>query len=146
MTLLTALVARLGNLEWPSTVLRQLFVDEPTFRNVESVAAFFYGNGAPCVLCSQSFHACNAAATGLTTDYIYTLFDSWQGNPFGHRMSIYYNLQSKRYLHLNGRRKDQFEVARAPRGERQFGIADTRHPDVINARLHNIRDKGFMYY
>ena len=83
MTLLPALVARLGSLEeWPSTVLRQLF-DEPTFHNVESVASFFCGNGAPCSLCSQSFHACNAAATGTSTDYIYKLYDSWQGNRSG---------------------------------------------------------------
>ena len=141
MTLLTALVARLGNLEeWPS-VLRQLFVDEPDYSNVASVAAFFYGNGAPCGHCSQAFHACNAAATGLVTDYIYTLFDSWQESPFGHRMSIYYNLQSKRYLYLNGRWKDQFEVARAPRGGRQLGIVATGHPDVLYARLQYIRDK-----
>ena len=147
MTLLTALEARLGNMDdWPSQILRQLFVEEPTFSNVESVAAFFYGNGALCGLCSQTFHACNAAATGLVTGHIYELFASWQQSPFGHRMSIFYSLQSKRYLHLNGRRMEQFEVARAPRGGRHLGIAATGHPDVIAARLQYIRDKGLMFY
>ena len=73
MALLTAVETRLGSMdEWPSQILRRLFVEEPTFGNVESVVAF-YGNGAPCGLCSQTFHGCNAAATLHTTEDIHAL-------------------------------------------------------------------------
>ena len=147
MSLLSALVSRLGNLEeWPSAILQRLFVDEPTCSNVETVASFFYGNGASTALCSQTFHACNAATTVHVTNQIYSLYTSWQRSPYGHKTSVYYNLSCRSYLYLNGKKLDQFEEARPPRGGRRFGIRDTGHLNLINARLQHIRDVGVMYY
>ena len=146
MALLNTLETRLGSMDgWPSQILCRLFVEEPTFGNVESVTAFFYGNGAPCGLCSQAFHGCNAAATLHHTQDMYMLYDLWRGSPFGHRMAVYYDLQSKMYLYINGRRRDRFEVAPVPRGGYRWGIAATGHAAAIHERLQFIRDRGFEY-
>ena len=73
------------------------------------------------------------------------LYDTWQGSPFGHRMAVYWNLGRKIYLYINGHRRDQIEVAHAPRGGCRWGIADTGHAAAIHARLQYIRDRGFEY-
>ena len=79
------------------------------------------------------------------TEDMYMLYDFWRGSPFGYRMAVYYNLERKNYFYLNGYRRDQLEVARAPRGGLTLGIAATGYSDIIHTRLQYIRDSGFEY-
>jgi hypothetical protein len=146
MSLLAALEARLGGFEaWPSTILRLLFIDAPTYRNIRTVAAFFYGNGASCAMCSQTYHAFKDGTTAYVTQDIYELYEIWQRSIFEHRIARYYNLHVKRYVFLNGHRLDQLEYARAPSVD-SFGIAGTGFTTIIQAKLQRVRDAGVSYY
>jgi hypothetical protein len=69
-----ALEARLGGFEeCPSKMLRLLFIEAPTHRNIRTVATFFYGNGAPIAMYSQTYHAFNEDTTAYTTEDIPTV-------------------------------------------------------------------------
>jgi hypothetical protein len=60
MTLLTVVERHLSSMDMcPSAVLETLFVENPPPRILKMLVAFFYGNGAPCPLVSQLYHACN---------------------------------------------------------------------------------------
>jgi len=56
MYLLHALESFLGDTEqWPTTILNQLFIDEPTPTIIKKVSAFYYGNNVPYNIASY-FH------------------------------------------------------------------------------------------
>jgi hypothetical protein len=146
MSLLSTLQARLGGFEaWSSKILRLLFIDAPTDRNIQTVAAFFYDNGASCAMCSQTYHAFNDGTTAYVTQYIYEMYEIWQRSMFEHRIARYYNLHVKRYVFLNGHRLNQLEYACAP-SDNPFGIAGTGFTTIIQAKLQCVRDAGVFYY
>jgi hypothetical protein len=60
MILLQILEFILGNIEmWPATIIKHLFVEEPTLSNIKSVAALFYGNGIPFYIAHYFYSLCN---------------------------------------------------------------------------------------
>ena len=128
MSLLSTVEARLGSFdEWPSSILRLLFVDSPTIRNV---AVFFYGYGGPCATCSQTYHACNGNTNSYVTETVDKLYETWQRSPFEPRMARY-NFRHRRCVYLNGHRVNQLEIARGPRrGIGPLGIAGLGLPNV----------------
>jgi hypothetical protein len=146
MSLLTSLQARLGGLEeWTSTILRLIFIDASTDRNIQTVAAFFYGNGASCAMCSQTYHAFNDGTTAYVTQYVYELYEIWQKSMFEHRMARYYDIHVKRYVFLNGHCLDQLEFARAT-SVNLFGIVCTGFAIIIQAKIQRVRDACVFYY
>jgi hypothetical protein len=44
---------------WPSTIIEQLFMDEPTDTALRHVATSMYGNGIPIQMAIDCFNACN---------------------------------------------------------------------------------------
>lgn len=60
MFLLEAVEIHLGPLDsWPSYILRYQFVERVVLERVKLLCAFFCGNGLPCYLAYQLYHACN---------------------------------------------------------------------------------------
>jgi hypothetical protein len=63
MLLLEAVEEHLGPIDsWPTYIIRYMFTDHPTpvkSANLKKVIAFFFGNGVPCALACQLYHACN---------------------------------------------------------------------------------------
>jgi hypothetical protein len=96
--------------EWPAEILRILFIQLPSRRMLRKLLAFFYGNGTPCPLASQLYHACNNHSTSEEADIIYRTYEDWDKTQFARHMSKYYNLRHKKYVYLNGKRRGQNQM------------------------------------
>jgi hypothetical protein len=97
--LLQAAERYLGNfIDWPADILELLFIHYPTPKQMRKFLAFFYGNGAPCPLVSQLFHACNSHSTANDTQTIYDTYEKWEKNQTGRHISKYYNLRLRKCL------------------------------------------------
>jgi hypothetical protein len=101
MKLLTTVERYLGSMvEWPSTVLETLFVDNPPACILKMLLAF-YGNGAPFPLASQLRRVqYNSSAEDTQT---YNYYDFWDRSSYVRHVSQYYNLRVQKYIYLKGK-------------------------------------------
>jgi len=75
MSLITAAENIIGPIEnWPSRILEYLFCEIPNIDAMVEVIAFFYGNGIPCSMASQLYHACNTETDVSVTEHMYKTF------------------------------------------------------------------------
>jgi hypothetical protein len=110
MCLLNAVQRYLGSfVEWPAEIQDILFIQYPPPRMLRKLVAFFFGNGAPCPLASKLFHACNIHSSVDDTETIYKTYKEWEKNAFDRHLSKY-NRQLRKYVYLNGKRRDQNEL------------------------------------
>jgi hypothetical protein len=145
--LLNAVHRYLGGFgDWPAEILHVLFVDYPPPRMMRRLLAFPYGNGAPCPLASQLFHACNTHSSAVDTETFYSTYEEWENNHFGRHMSQLYNLRHKKYVYLNGKRRDQKELVPDMTDPVPLGIYNTDFPFLILGRLERIRAANMFYY
>jgi hypothetical protein len=108
--------------------------------------AFFFGNGAPCPIASQLFHACNMHSNADDTATIYKTYEEWEKTPFGRHMSKYYNLRQNKYVYLNGKRRDQNEMVPKMMDFVPVGINNTEFPFLIMGRKEHIWAANVFYY
>jgi hypothetical protein len=75
---------------WPSMIIEQLFMDEPTDITMRHVASFMRGNGFPIMLANNCFNACN----GMYHCYVDEKFNEWyyiyDRNPYKYHKAKYY--------------------------------------------------------
>jgi hypothetical protein len=109
------------------------------------LVAFFYGNGVPCSVACQLYHACNGRTDGNVTEYFYGVYNTWQKSPNRMHLSEYYNVQIKKYVCINGQNRDQLELVSPQPNSVQLGIEDTQFPKFIKSELERIRAE-VMYY
>jgi hypothetical protein len=58
---------------WPSMIIEQLFVDEPTDTTLRHVVTFMHGNGVPIQLAIDCLNACN----GMEQWYVEERLHEW---------------------------------------------------------------------
>ena len=106
MLLMDAVVGYLGDIDaWPLTVISSLFSFEPSMpwsgQRIESVAAFFYGNGVPLHVACQFFDACISHPVGQASasELFVIMYDEWSS---GSGRKMYYNTKECRYKYTDG--------------------------------------------
>jgi myo-inositol catabolism protein IolC len=144
MSLLIKAVERyLGNFnEWPSDILDQLFFRYPP--PTRKLLAF-YGNGAPRSLVSQLFHACNKHSTALCTDIIYSTYEEWDRYPMAYRISRFYNLKIRQYIHLHGKQRWHLITPIPDMEDPPLGIINTDFPFLIERQIKRIQEANVFY-
>ena len=79
MSLIRAAENIVGSIEnWPAHILKHLFCEIPNLDVLEGLIAFFYGNGIPCPMACQLYHACNSESTAIVTEEFYTTYSFWE--------------------------------------------------------------------
>jgi hypothetical protein len=92
---------------WPNSILRTIFVDEPTRTKVRTVAAFFYGNGLPVHIAVQFYVLCNGRRP-VTITHTYAGYYNWLLAQRTPHLATYYVRQGRRHW-INGWRLDSVE-------------------------------------
>jgi len=141
MSLIRAAENILGSIEnWPSTILEYLFCEIPILSAMEELTAFFYGNGIPCPMASQLYHACNTKSTASVTDHIYETYSFWDSCMFERHLAKYYNMRLKKYVYINGSCRDRYEPVENIWAQNvKLGIDNTPYPTIIRCWLEEIR-------
>jgi hypothetical protein len=99
MFLAQYLVSVVGVFEsWPTSILRAIFVEEPTNSNVRKVAAFFYGNGLPVHIAEQFYVLCKGKRPVTVTHHMYAAFYNWLLSERTPHLTMYYNVRQGRLL------------------------------------------------
>jgi hypothetical protein len=102
MSLLGFLEENLGTVaEWPTHVLRLLFVEAGTSLTMMSVAAFFYGNSIP-LDAAVSYRICYDNLHDVVDIVMTDFYDGWDAFTNAPGAMIYYDMVRKKHLFING--------------------------------------------
>jgi hypothetical protein len=121
-------------------IIQYLFCDAPTSAKLKNLVAFFYGNGIPCPLACQLYHACNGQTDGNVTEYLYGVYDTWQKLTDGVHFSEYYNVRIGKYICINGCNRDQLELVSPQPSFVQLGIENTQFPKLIKSEIERVKE------
>jgi hypothetical protein len=94
---------------WPTSILRTIFVEEPTRTNVRTVASFFYGNGLPVNVAVQFYGLCNGRHPVTITHHMYAAYYNWLLSERTPHLAMYYNVKRGRLQWINGWRLASME-------------------------------------
>jgi hypothetical protein len=98
MFLIRAVEGILGSIEnWPTSIIAYMFSEIPDPEALDNLCAF-YGNGVPCSLACQFYHACNSRATAIATEHFYTTYSFWQSCTYEVHLARYFNTSLKMYV------------------------------------------------
>jgi len=132
MSLIRAVETSLGSIDtWPRHILEYLLRDAPTLAKVE-VLAFCYGNGIPCPMAYQLFHACNGRTNAYTIEHFYTQYSFWESSTDEVHLLRYYNMSVKKYVYINGPLRNQLALVLPEMGCVKFRIDNTAFPLLIS--------------
>jgi hypothetical protein len=95
---------------WPTSILRSLFVEEPSRSNVMKLAAFFYGNALVVHIAVRFYVLCNGRRTVTITHHMYAAVFNWLLSERTPHLAMYYNVRRGRLLWINGWRLDNWEA------------------------------------
>ena len=110
MSLLQIMEFVLGSIDtWPTAILKSLFIEEPTPSNINTISAFFYGNGIPFYMASYFFNLRNDRGSVQSTNIMRKFFLLWQCLKFKRHFCVYYNTTFRKLMWLNGRAHKQME-------------------------------------
>jgi len=145
MSLIRAVEGIIGSIEnWPTHILEYLFCEIPDLAALESLIAFFYGNGIPCPMACQFYHACNSRATASVTEQFYTTYSFCKSCTYEVHLVQYYNMILKRYVYINGSYRDPRELVQLQLPVR-IGIDNAPFPTIIRFLLEGIRSSVDYY-
>ena len=71
---------------------------------LETVIAFFYGNGVPLQIACQFFNACNGHTFMHVKEEFRSLYEFWsqpESTPYWNKC-YYYNMQEEKYKYIDG--------------------------------------------
>jgi len=149
MSLLHAVEQYLGSVDtWPASIITCLFAETPTLRVVETLVAFFAGNGVPKTLAYKLYNACNPETNDLVRQLFYAGFSLWHSSDTVRRHSMYFDVRIKKLVRLNvpyfpdellGLREDLIPVPGWPAPK--LGVHSTATANTINAALHLVRQE-----
>jgi hypothetical protein len=141
MILLQILEFVLGSIEtWPATIIKHLFVEEPTLSNIKTLAAFFYGNGIPFYIAHYFYSLRNNRISDQASNIMRTYYVLWHCLKYRSHLGVYYNNTTfQKLMWINGRALDQMEyvlphVSRVP-----LGIDGTSHSyEIISYKGYRV--------
>ena len=96
---------------WPRNIIKQLFIDPPTYPSTMTLIKFFYGNGIPVEIAVQLFRACNDEATFDQTQHFFYYYSTWQNQEDATHLGIYYNMSINKHVYINGSRKNNSKLS-----------------------------------
>jgi hypothetical protein len=145
MSLIRAVERILGCIDnWPSQIIEYLFCEIPDLTSLENLIAFFYGNGVPCPMACQFYHACNSRATATVTEQFYITYSFWESCTYEIHLAQYYNVRLREQLYLNGTYRNPTERVPNPPPLR-IGIGSTPFPTIVRTLLQGIRSSVNYY-
>ena len=96
MSLIRAVESIIGSIEnWPTHILEHLFCEIPGLDVLEGLIVFFFGNGIPCPMACQFYHACNSRATASVTEQFYATNSFWESRTHEVHLAQYFNMTLK---------------------------------------------------
>jgi len=145
MSLILAVEGIIGSIEnWPTHILEYLFCENPDLAALESLIAFIYGNGIPCPMACQFYHACNSRATASVTEQFHTTYSFWESCTYEVHLAQYFNMSLKKYVYINGSYRHPYELDQLQLPVR-IGIDNTPFPTIIRFLLNGIRSSVDYY-
>jgi hypothetical protein len=145
MSLIRAAENIVGSIEnWPTHILEHLFCEIPNLEALEGLIAFFYGNGIPCHVACQLYHACNSKSTAIVTEQFYTTYCFWESCTHEVHLAQYFDMRLKKYVYINGRYRDPCELVQLQLPVK-MGIDNTPFPTIIRCWLNRIRSSVDYY-
>jgi hypothetical protein len=93
----------LGEIDnWPTKIIKFLFLDEPTAETVFEVSPFFYGHGVPLCIGSNFFNLCNEHGGFLVQLTMTVLYSVWNTGEDTSHLAPYYDTRHSKFMWING--------------------------------------------
>ena len=92
----------------------------------------------------QLFQVCNDKADVLMAEYFFYFYELWQKCEDAVRLSIYYNIRVKKYVYINGSRKNQLEIVDFLANDVPTGFGN-RYTKALRNKIKHIR-ANVRYY
>jgi hypothetical protein len=138
---LSAIEEIIGDVDtWPTYIIHDLFITEPTVKSVKTVVAFMCGNGIPCELAIDCFNACNGLKKSGVAAYINQYYAEWDSLPYRTYATNYCSVFFKRWQWMNG---EPVHLLQAMSPVRQFGIENTGCPLLIGTTINRVRSRTY---
>jgi len=113
------------------------------------VIAFFFGNGVPCLVARQFYHAYNGRKSLYIciNEEFHDRYRTRQQSSSDYKPHVaeYYNMHWGKYLYINGSCLNQFEpvLYRADMPVK-FGIENTGFPHLLWSMLKHVRQLNVL--
>ena len=88
--------------EWPTDVLRDIFIESPNHLSVGRIAAFGYGNGIPLRILTRFVALANPHWRHINSLQLYTQYHMWKGEVDASHCAQYFSMSQGKYCWING--------------------------------------------
>jgi len=132
----------LGAVEtWPTTVIMNMMVENPTAPSVCAISAFMYGNRVPLSEAIRCFQACNGGRSRYVNKKMHEWYCIFDRNPYRRHKAQYYNIQLKAMVWLNGKacKQDELVYGGLPLVP-ECGMEGTGCECLIRVAIGNVRE------
>jgi hypothetical protein len=124
----------LGSIErGPSSLIMDMFVDEPKAAVIKRVAALMYGNYVTVSDAVDCYNSCNGMLRSYVDRSPKTWYHLWDRDKNKIQKERYYSMLLKSLLWINGKALDQCEVKKPALAMSSFGPKGTPRPLLIGA-------------
>jgi hypothetical protein len=86
----------------------------------------------------QLFQACNDMASVELTEHFFSFYNKWQNSECDTHLGIYFDMQVKIHIFINGSRKNQLEIVDFLANDIHRGLYHI-YTDALRNRIHHIR-------
>jgi len=141
MDVLSVVEQRLGAVTtWPTYMLKNVFVEDPTRQSVREVAGFMYGNGVPHRIATRCFQLCNGGRLAEIECGMFEWFYVWNRSPHKVHMEEYWSVELKAWAWLNGSALDRGPERVVGSVEiTEFGLEASGCAGLIQRAIDNVR-------
>ena len=94
---------------WPRIILHFLFDFPPTTFSSNALASFLYGKGLDYVIAFRLLRVCHYNAPDEIIQRMRSMYFHWSSNPNVRNVGLYWNMQHRKFVWLNGANGPQFE-------------------------------------
>ena len=88
--------------EWPTDILRDIFIETPYHLSVGRIAAFGYGNGVPLRILTRFVAMANPHWRHIHSLQLYTQYHMWKGEVDASHCAQYFSMSLGKYCWING--------------------------------------------
>ena len=133
----------LGSVErWPSSMLMDMFAEDPGVPVIKRVAAFMYGNYVTVNDAVACYNACNGMHRSYVDSSLKAWYQGWDRDENEGHEERYYSMVLKCLVWINRKALDQCEVVKPAVAVSEFGLKGTPCPLLIGAMIAYIRRGG----
>jgi hypothetical protein len=88
---------------WPSLIIDQPFIEEPTDTTLRNIATFIYGNRVPIQLAIDLFDGCNGTRKWYAEERFHEWYYIYDRNTYKFNKAKYYSVLLGKMSWINGR-------------------------------------------